>query len=84
MSWSILDLIRNSPDKLKDNLKRRFIDVSIVDRIVELDRKWRQKLNEINKLRHEHNKLSQEVSRAPKIRDKRRSKRRRNSLKSSN
>jgi seryl-tRNA synthetase len=65
MSWSILDLIRNSPDKLKDNLKRRFIDVSIVDRIVELDRKWRQKLNEINKLRHEHNKLSQEVSRAP-------------------
>ncbi|BBG26777.1 serine--tRNA ligase [Sulfuracidifex tepidarius] len=64
MSWSILELLRNNPDELKENLKRRYIDVSIVDRAVELDKKWRQILQEVEKLRHEHNVISSQIPKA--------------------
>ncbi len=62
MSWSILELVRNNPEQLKANLKRRYIDTSIVDRAVELDRKWRQQLQEVEKLRHEHNVISSQIA----------------------
>ncbi|MEM0303537.1 MAG: serine--tRNA ligase [Saccharolobus sp.] len=62
MSWSILELLRKSPEELKNNLKKRFIDINIVDRAVELDKKWRQILQETEKLRHQHNVLSSQIS----------------------
>lgn len=66
MSWSILELIRNNPEVLKENLKRRFIDTSTVDKAVELDKKWRQTLQEVERLRHEHNLISSQIPKAPK------------------
>ncbi len=62
MSWSILELLRNNPDELKENLKRRYIDISIVDKAVELDKKWRLTLQEVEKLRHEHNVINSQIS----------------------
>ena len=64
MSWSILELIRNNPDKLKEYIKRRYIDITIVDKAVELDKRWRQVLQETEKLRHEHNVISSSIPRA--------------------
>ena len=64
MSWSILELLRTNPEKLKESLKRRYIDTSIVDRAVELDKKWRQILQEVEKLRHEHNVISSKIPKA--------------------
>ncbi|AHC51800.1 seryl-tRNA synthetase [Sulfolobus acidocaldarius SUSAZ] len=66
MSWSILELIRNNPEALKENLKKRFIDTSTVDKAVELDKKWRQTLQEVERLRHEHNLISSQIPKAPK------------------
>ena len=66
MSWSILELIRTDPEKLKENLKKRFIDVSIVDKAVQLDKQWRATLQEVERLRHEHNVISSQIPKAPK------------------
>lgn len=64
MSWSILELIRNNPDQLREILKKRYMDPSLADKAVELDKKWRQLLREVEKLRHEHNVASAAVARA--------------------
>lgn len=66
MSWSILELLRTNPEKLKENISRRFIDVSLVDKAVELDKKWRATLQEVERLRHEHNVISSQIPKAPK------------------
>lgn len=67
MSWSILELLRTNPEKLKESLKRRYVNTSIVDRAVELDKKWRQILQEVEKLRHEHNVISSKIPKASQV-----------------
>jgi len=67
VSWSILELLRTNPEKLKESLKRRYINTSIVDRAVELDKKWRQILQEVEKLRHEHNVISSKIPKASQV-----------------
>ncbi len=64
--WSILKALRENPQILIESQKKRGESVEIVERAIELDRLWRQKLKELNKLRHERNKLSQEIKSAPK------------------
>lgn len=63
MSWSILELLRNNPEKLKEHVKKRFMDPSIVDKAYELDVKWRKMLTEIQKIRHRHNEISRMIPR---------------------
>jgi seryl-tRNA synthetase len=46
-----------------DSLRKRGIDASVVDKAVELDRKWRSVLQEVEKLRHEHNLVSSQIPR---------------------
>ncbi len=60
--WSMLYLIRNNPEKIKWSQRRRGLDEKIVDRAVELDRKWRKILTELNELRRKHNIISREVA----------------------
>ncbi|MFZ8782529.1 MAG: serine--tRNA ligase [Desulfurococcaceae archaeon] len=62
MSWSILKLLRENPDVLKEHVRKRFMDTSIVDRAYELDLKWRKKLAEVQELRHKHNIISREIA----------------------
>jgi len=62
VSWSILRLLRESPELLRDHVKKRFIDPIIVDRAHELDVKWRRKLTEVQELRHRHNVISREIA----------------------
>jgi len=62
LSWSILKLLRENPDVLKEHVRKRFMDTSIVDRAYELDLKWRKKLAEVQELRHKHNIISREVA----------------------
>lgn len=61
MSWSILELLRNNPEQLKEHVRKRFMDPSIVDKAYELDLKWRRMLTEIQKLRHKHNVISKMI-----------------------
>ncbi len=64
MAWSILELLRNEPEKLKYFVKIRLMDTSIVDEAVNLDKKWRELLTRVNELRHKHNVVSRSIGKA--------------------
>ncbi|MEM4661731.1 MAG: serine--tRNA ligase, partial [Desulfurococcaceae archaeon] len=52
MSWSILTLLRENPELLKEHVKKRFMDPNIVDRAYKLDVEWRRLLTVVQELRH--------------------------------
>ncbi len=60
-TWSILEVLRKEPDRLKEHLKKRLMDPSLVDRALELDLRWRRLQTEINELRHKHNVVSRSI-----------------------
>ncbi|MFP3144853.1 MAG: serine--tRNA ligase [Caldisphaera sp.] len=64
MPWSILELLRNNPEKLRESIKKRQMDTNIVDEVINLDNKWRKVLTEINELRHKHNIVSNAIAKA--------------------
>src|SRR5690606_4469032 len=61
----MLDLrwIRNHPEELKAAMKRRGADVP-VDELIELDRRWREKLTLVERLKAERNEDSEAIGRA--------------------
>ncbi|BCS91645.1 Serine--tRNA ligase [Metallosphaera sp. J1] len=63
MSWSLLELIRNNPDALIDSLRKRNVNPQLAEKAVELDKKWRAILQEVERLRHEHNVVSSQIPR---------------------
>ncbi|MEM1622421.1 MAG: serine--tRNA ligase, partial [Metallosphaera sp.] len=63
MSWSLLELIRNNPDSLMESLRKRNVNPQLAEKAVELDKKWRAILQEVEKLRHEHNVVSSQIPR---------------------
>ncbi|MCC6053929.1 MAG: serine--tRNA ligase [Thermosphaera sp.] len=65
MSWSILTLLRENPDLLKEHAKKRFMDPGIVEKAHRLDLEWRRLLTLVQEVRHKHNVLSREVSKTP-------------------
>lgn len=65
MSYSVLEALRNNPDYVKKVLTARRLDVSLVDKFLELDKKWRQLKKEVDELRHVYNQLSKEGAKAP-------------------
>lgn len=64
MPWSILTLLRTNPDALREAVRRRQMDVKIVDEALELDLYWRKLQAEINELRHQHNVISSAIAKA--------------------
>ncbi|MFP3285898.1 MAG: serine--tRNA ligase [Acidilobus sp.] len=64
MPWSILTLLRTNPDALREAVRRRQMDVKIVDEALELDLYWRKLQAEINELRHQHNMISSAIAKA--------------------
>jgi len=64
LPWSILTLLRTNPDALREAVRRRQMDVKIVDEALELDLYWRKLQAEINELRHQHNVISSAIAKA--------------------
>lgn len=58
-----IELIRNNPDLVKENIKKKFQDekLVLVDEVIELDKKFRNAKLEGDNLRSAKNKLSQEI-----------------------
>ena len=58
-----LDLIRNNPEKVKENIKKKFQDhkLPLVDEVYELDKQLRGVKQQGNELRGERNSLSSKV-----------------------
>ncbi|MEK6919366.1 MAG: serine--tRNA ligase [Nanoarchaeota archaeon] len=63
-----INLLRDNPDLVKDNIKRKGQDekVVLVDTIIDLDRQWRACRVEADTLRHERNKVSQDINETKK------------------
>lgn len=59
-------LIRNEPDKVRQALINRKADVSYLDRFIELDEQRRSKLREVEALKAERNKVSEEIAKMKK------------------
>jgi seryl-tRNA synthetase len=56
-----IKLFRDNPEIIRESEKKRFKDPSQVDKVVELDKKWRKLLQDVNDLRKERNKISREI-----------------------
>ena len=65
MPWSVLKALRENPELMRDNLRKRFMDPSLVDRFLAVDSEWRRVQTELNKLRHKHNIISSAIPRLP-------------------
>ena len=59
-------LIRENPDVVKENIKKKFQDPAVVDQFLDVDEQWRNSKKEIDGLRSMRNKLSQDVNKLKK------------------
>ncbi|MEK6928802.1 MAG: serine--tRNA ligase [Nanoarchaeota archaeon] len=57
-----IKLIRENQNLVKENIKKRFKDISVVDKIIKKDSEWRKFKGETDSLRAERNKLSKQVA----------------------
>ncbi|MBU1136315.1 MAG: serine--tRNA ligase [Nanoarchaeota archaeon] len=63
-----INLIRENPELVKENIKKKFQDnkLSLVDKVKELDKEWRELKQKADNLRHQRNKVSEEINQAKK------------------
>jgi seryl-tRNA synthetase len=63
-----INLIREHPDVVRDNLKKRgdAEKLKMLDELIEYDKKWRQSLTKLNRLRHEKNVITTEIAKLKK------------------
>lgn len=64
MSMLLLEKLRNRPEEVRDMLRRRRLDESLVDKFNELDERWRAAKRRLDEARHKHNLVSRRVPRA--------------------
>ncbi len=66
-----IKLIRDEPDLVKENIKKKFQDakVELVDEVLKLDGEWRRLKFQADNLRKDRNKISKEVNRLKKSGD---------------
>jgi seryl-tRNA synthetase len=56
-----INVIRENPELVKQSIRRRTMDTSVVDHVLSLDEEWRRILTEGNQLRHRKNVLAEEI-----------------------
>ena len=63
-----IKLVRENPDLVKENIKKKFQDVKLplVDKVKKKDEDWRRLKTQVDKLRHERNAISREISETKK------------------
>jgi seryl-tRNA synthetase len=64
-----IKLIRENPELVKSNTKNRSYDVALVEKVIELDKKWRAYKLEDDTLRSQRNKISETINQAKKKKD---------------
>lgn len=66
-----IKLLRESPDLVKENMKKKFQEnkIKLVDDVLVLDEKWRKLKYDEDALRSERNKVSEEINQAKKKKD---------------
>ncbi|MGC9200463.1 MAG: serine--tRNA ligase [Candidatus Aenigmatarchaeota archaeon] len=63
-----INLIRKNPEIVRRDLEKRNDKekIKLLEEVIELDKKWREELNELNKLRKKRNELSVEIAKMKK------------------
>jgi seryl-tRNA synthetase len=56
-----INVLREDPELVKQSMRRRNMDTSLVDDVLKLDTQWREVLTEGNELRHRKNVLAEEI-----------------------
>ncbi len=69
-----INLVRENPELIKKNQIRAGKDVKEVNKLLDLDKKWREKKQEVDNLRAKRNKISEEINQAKKIKDEKKAK----------
>jgi hypothetical protein len=68
-----IDMLRpdkgGDPEKFREIQRRRFKDVTLIDRILEADAAWRHQVNTVDSLNAEYNKASKEIGEKMKAKD---------------
>ena len=62
MPWSMLEYLRKNPEIIRESLRKRGLDSTIVDEAIRLDAEWRRQYTKVNQLRHKHNVLSKSIA----------------------
>jgi len=57
-----LEYLRKNPEIIRESLRKRGLDTSIVDEAIRLDAEWRRQYAKVNQLRHRHNVLSKSIA----------------------
>lgn len=65
-----IKLFRETPELIKDNLKKRSMSTDIVDLIITADEEWRKFLVEADQLKHKRNVVSEEINALKKKKQK--------------
>ena len=63
-----IKLIRENPDLVRENIKKKFQEekIELVDKVIDLDAKWRKEKKKVDDLRAERNKVSKEINKLMK------------------
>jgi len=61
-----IEIFRKHPDIVKKSQKKRFLSEEVVDEVVRLDEKWREQLQNAEKLKHERNMASEKINQLKK------------------
>lgn len=69
-----IKLIREQPELVRENQKKRGYEKGDVDEVIKLDGKWRKLKGQDDKLRGERNKISEEINQAKKKKDEKKAK----------
>lgn len=64
-----INILRENPKLVKDNQKKLGRETKIVDKVLEIDKKWRESKNQVDNLKAERNKLSKEINTLKKAKD---------------
>ena len=65
-----IKIFRKNPDKIRESERKRFRDISNVDKVIEYDEKWRENIQKLQNFRAERNKISKNFSKVAKSGDK--------------
>ena len=56
-----IKLIREKPEAVKESQKKRGFPIDDVDKVLHLDKQWRELKENVDNLRFKRNKISQEI-----------------------
>ena len=68
--WSILDVVRNNPERLRQSQRLRRLDPGVIDQAVRLDARWRKAKTKVSELQRQRNEVSRRIAKTKDQKEK--------------